>query len=287
MKTRIAILLDTGCSLDSSYFGENIFFAPLYINFKEKSYRDMEEISAREVYKKMKNEIPKTSIASPGELKERIDKIIDKGYNKILAITISSGLSGIYSAINLVAQKINRAEIKVIDSKNISLGTAMLALYAEKLIKEEPDIELEALYEKVNKAIYNSRVFFSIETLDYLIAGGRIGKVLGGLGTLLKIKPIISCNKEGIYYTVKKVRSTEKAISEIIALVKEHISQHKDYMIALIYRDDKEILTKIEGQLSLEIEKAVKYIPVDLISPALGVHTGDSLIGIGALFYDE
>lgn len=286
MDNKIAILLDTGCSLEKEHFKENVFFIPLHINFKDKSYKDLEEISSRQVYEKMKDEIPKTSIASPGEIREKIMQIADRGYNKILAITISSGLSGIYNAIKLASEQFKDLEIKVIDSKNISLGTGFFGLYAQRMLEKNPQIDFNQLYEKVKSSIPNSKVFFTMETLEYLIAGGRIGKVLGGLGTLLKIKPVISCNKDGIYYTIKKVRSTEKALSEIIKLVKEHISGHKEYFIALIYRDDESILKRIEKQLSAEIKNAIKYIPVDLVSPALGVHTGDSLIGIGAYYID-
>lgn len=287
MKDKIAILLDTGCTYDSSYFSENVFFVPLYINFKEKSYKDMEEITSRQVYEKMKTEIPKTSIASPGEIEQKIKKIIDKGYNKILSITISSGLSGIYSAISMVSEKIDDCEIKVVDTKNISFGTGMIGIYADMLIQQNPEIDFDDLYEKVIERIGKSKVFFTIETLEYLIAGGRIGKVLGGLGTLLKIKPVISCNKDGIYYTVKKVRSSEKALSEIISLAKEHIAGSKNYVLTLLYRDDKKLLEKMENELKNEIKNAMKYLPVDLVSPALGVHTGDSIIGVGALILDD
>lgn len=280
MNNKIAILLDTGCTLDERHFDENVFYLPLHINFKDRSYTD-DEISPKKLYEMMKSEIPKTSISSLGEIKEKIQSIANKGYDKILSISISSGLSGVFNAVKMVSQELHEVEIKMVDSKNISLGTGFLALYAQKLLRENPDIQLEELYQKVNDTVPKSRVFFSMETLEYLVAGGRIGKVMGGLGSLLKIKPIISCNKEGIYYTIKKVRSTDKALAEIIKLVKEHISEHKEYFIALIYRDDKNILERMEEQLSTEIKKAIGYIAVDLVSPALGVHTGDSLIGVG------
>lgn len=286
MSNKIAIVSDTGCGLYKENIGNDTFLIPLYIHFKDKSYKDMEEIDSRTVYEKMKVEIPKTSISSPGEIKETLETIRDMGYDNVLIITISSALSGIYSAFELAAKDIENLNIKIIDSKNISMGTGFLVKHAERMLEENPEITLNQLYEKINGAVKNSTVYFTLETLEYLIAGGRIGKVAGGIGSLLKIKPIITCDENGVYNSIKNVRSTERAFSEMISLLREHLKGKKNYIMGLVYRDDVTLLDRMKNELSDYLSDAKECLEIDLVSPALGVHTGESLIGVGACYLD-
>lgn len=287
MSGKIAIVTDTGCSLSKEHLSRDTFVVPFYINFQDMSYKDLIDIDPETVYKKMETEIPKTSIPSPGDIKEKLEHISALGYDKILIITISSNLSSFYSSCSVVADNgIEGLEIKVIDSKNIAFGSGFLVLYAQKLIDENPDIDFENLYNRISAFIPKSRVFFTLDTLKYLVLGGRIGKVTAGIGTMLNIKPIISCDENGIYYTVKKTRGSEKAISEIINIVKKALNGKKNYFLALIYKNDKNFLQKIESQISSEIKNAAAYIALNFVTPSLGVHTGASLSGIGYMILD-
>lgn len=283
---KVAILTDSGCGLDERYMTKDTFIMPLYIHFKDKSYKDMEEISPKQVYDMMKNEIPKTSIPSPGEIQQKYDELIAKGYTKILVITISSNLSGIYSAFKMQAENVTGADIYVVDSKNIYFACGFLVLYAQYLIENNKVDSFDALCKKVESSVPKTTVYFVIDTLEYLIAGGRIGKVMGGLGTLLKIKPIIACNEDGVYETIKKGRSLDKAVSEIMDMLKERLDGKKDYFLGYIYRNDENVRAKIEDKLSNEIKTAKQVVTHGLVSPALGVHVGDSVIGIGACYFD-
>lgn len=284
---KIAILMDTGCGLTSNYWGEHTYILPLYIHFTSKSYKDMIEISSNEVYEKMDKEgIAKTSIPSVGEIRQLINIIKSDGYTDILAISLSSGLSGVHNAICMAASEEKYINIKVVDTKNVWLGTGFFVLYAQELLEENPYISIDELYEKVND-IEKSKLYFYLDTFKYLIAGGRVGKVMGTVGTLLKIMPIISCDCDGVYNTVAKCRSEDKAIAEVTNRIKEFIAENKDkkYYIAVVYKSDKEALRKIEQMLEQEIKSASKYIKYDVVTPALGVHSGPGALGVGAFCY--
>lgn len=284
---KIAILIDTGCGLTSNYWGEDTYVLSLYVHFSDKSYRDMLEISSNEVYEKMDKEgIAKTSIPSVGEIKEVIKSIKSNGYTDILAISLSSGLSGVHNAVCMAAAEEEGINIKIFDTKNVWLGTGFFVLYAQDLLKENPYISIDELYEKVS-GVEKSKLYFYLDTFKYLIAGGRVGKVMGAFGTLLKIMPIIACDTQGIYHTVAKCRSEDKAITEITNRIKEFISENKDkkYYIAVVYKSDKEALRKIEQILEEEIKAATKYIKYDVVTPALGVHSGPGALGVGAFCY--
>lgn len=289
MSRKIAILADTASGLGKEYWGENTYMLPLYINFTDNSYKDMIDIDANQVFEKMeKDGIPKTSIASVGEIKGLIEKIKSDGYTDILAITISSGLSGVYNSVCMAANdEKDIINMKVIDTKNIWLGTGFLVHYAQDLLSENPDISFEEFYQKVNSSVENTRLIFSLDTLKYLIAGGRVGKVVGTFGSLLKIMPVISCDEDGVYATLAKTRSTDKAILEITGRIKEFLNNNKGkkYYIALTYKKDKELLKKFEEILKDEIAQATRYIKYETVTATIGVHSGPGVYGVGAFFY--
>lgn len=282
---KIAILTDSGCGLEPTEITNSTYVVPLHINFKEKSYRDNIDITAAEVYDRMlKGDIPKTSIAPMGDIESMIKKIKEDGYDQIISISISSGLSGIYNAMNLALGQAEGIKYKSFDTKNISIGAGFFVIYAQTLLDKFDSVD--DLYDELQSKLYNSKLFFNIDTLKFLIEGGRIGKVLGGIGSMLKITPVMSCDKDGVYYTVSKKRSPEKAIEDMITQVKAFLAEHEAYnnryYFTLVYRNDENVLQRFTTSLADEFANATKLIQYKTVSPALGVHTGPGLIGLGA-----
>ena len=283
MNKNIAILFDSGLSVPQECIGEDMYVVPLYIHFKNESYKDTVNITSQEVIDKLQSEgVAKTSIPSIGDIKEVIEKIKNDGYKNIIAITISSGLSGIYNAMNIVASEEKDINIKVIDTKNISLSAGFFAIHAQEILKENPDISLDEMYEKLQSNVKTSKVYIYLETLKYLISGGRIGKVMGSIGTLLKVLPIITCDDDGIYQTLSKVRNIDKAVMEMTNKVKEFISQNLDkkYYLAVVYKRDIKLLERIKEILKDEIANAQMFIQCDIVTPAVGVHSGFGALGM-------
>ena len=233
-ENKIAILTDSCSDVPLNLLERyHIYEMALCINYKDKSYRDRIEITPDEVYENLKNEIPHTSLPTIGEIHETINQIIADGYNQIIIPVISSGLSGTYKAIEMVCGDFKDIKTKVIDTKNIAIGSGFLSVYAAQLI--EKNLNFEEIVKKVEDKIKDSNIYFSLQTLQYLVKGGRLGRVEGMIGSVLQIKPIISCDNDGIYYTVEKVRGRKQSINKLMEIVQAKIKDKKKYYLAICH----------------------------------------------------
>jgi DegV family protein with EDD domain len=262
----------------------NIYEVPLSINYKERSYRDRIEISPQEVYENLDKEIPHTSLPSTGEIETIIEKIIADGYNQIIIPVISSGLSGTYEAIRMVCNEFKSIKTAVIDTKNIAIASGFFSIYAAQLIEKQ--LSFEEIVKKMQNKVEKSHIYYSLQTLQYLMKGGRIGRVEGMLGSMLQIKPIISCDENGIYYTVAKVRGRKQSINKLMDIVQEGLKDKKNYYLAICHGYAQEEADKVKEKMKPYIEKAALYMEGQ-ISPALGVHTGPGLVGMGYFELDD
>ncbi|QXM05577.1 DegV family protein [Crassaminicella indica] len=274
---KIAIVTDSSCDLpDEVVKNYDIKIIPLRIIYSKREYRDRIEICADEVYEKLENEIPKTSLPSPEDVNDLFKKLQEQGYTHVLGIFLSSALSGTYNMIKKLAEAFKGLKFKLVDSKTLSMGLGFLVLKAAEEIKKSNDF-LKA-YEMTEKAIKNSSLFFVLKTLDYLRKGGRIGLVEGTIGELLGIKPIISVDEEGKYYPYAKVRGRKKSIEELYKIIKEKLKDKKCKIAVMHGYAEKEAQKLIEKIKEIEnVEDAF----FGQISPVLGVHTGPGLIGVG------
>lgn len=282
-KNKIAVLTDSCSDIPTSLVEKyDIYVLPLKVIFKDREYLDGVDITPLEVYESMAIEIPKTSLASGKEITDLLDKIKADGYEKVIAVTISSGLSGTNNFVNLIASNYEGLDVKVVDTKNIGIGSGFIALQAARYVEE--GLDLDEIYERLNNKIKNSKVFFVVKTLEYLHKGGRIGLVASLFGNALNLKPIISCNDEGIYYTVAKVRGRRQSLSKTVELALQ-FAQKNNFQIVLCHGNALDEVLEIKKQI-LEAWPQLKDILVSQISPALGVHTGPGLIGIGVYNLD-
>lgn len=282
---KIALLVDSGIDIPKKTREQyNMYSVSLKIIYQEREYSDGVDISAEEVYSRLSQEIPKTSLPSTEEILQKFDEIKSDGYEKVLIVTLSSGLSGTFNLISMLAKEYEGLEIAVIDTRNISIGGGFNAIQAAKYI--EQGMEFDELKERVQKEITNSKVFFCIDTLEYLQKGGRIGLVMSTLGTVLNLKPIISCNEEGVYYNVAKVRGRKKSLEKMKELAVEFAEKGKRYNVALLNGYAKEEAEHMKEDLKKALPGMKDFIEGQ-ISPALGVHTGPGLVGIGIQLLDE
>lgn len=281
----VAILVDTCNDIPADLTEKyGLYTMPLMINYTDRSYKDRVDISPQEVYDSFPREVPKTSLPLGSEISALFDQIKADGYNDVIVSMLSSGLSGTYQAVKMIADSRDDLNIEVIDTLNIGIGSGFVALYAaEQLEKGLPYAEAAA---KTRAAVKNSSVFFGLGTLEYLIKGGRIGKVSGILGSALKIKPIISCNAEGIYDTVAKVRGRKQNIAKMIEFAREKVGNHKNYYIGICHGDAEDEMLQIKDSISDLIQNA-KIFTEGQISPVLGVHTGPGLLGIGVMVLED
>lgn len=249
MKEKIALVTDSTCDLPQQTLDNSIISClPLKIIYGDKEYRDRLDIKPGEIYDKIEDKIPTTSMPGPDDIQKELLKLKDRGFTHVLAIHISSGLSSTYEISNMVGKQIEGLTVEVIDSKLISMGLGRLVLYAKELI-EARKFDFNEIVNKVRAKINDVELYFVVKTLKYLIHGGRIGKVKGTIGELLNLKPIISMDSEGEYYTFKKVRSRKRSLGQLFKIVREKIKEgicYVDVMHANAEQEARELLDKIK-----------------------------------------
>lgn len=275
-----AILVDSACDVPEEYLNKYpIYVVPLRINYKDGSYRDRIDISPEEIYEKLKEEIPTTSLPEYGDAYEVFENIMRDGYNKIIAISISSSLSGTFNLIRLVSNEFKSKGIQtfMFDTKNIGIGSGMYAVSAANHLEEGKSYE-ETIH-LLESEYGNSKVFFCVETLEYLSKGGRIGRVASMIGAVLGIKPVITCDEDGTYCIAGKERGSKRCIEKAIALAKEFAGKGKKVEISVMCSGHVKEIENIKCKL----EQLISNCKVKLggqISAVLGVHVGPGLVGI-------
>lgn len=284
-KEKIALLVDSGTDVPAEIMSQyGMYMLPLQIIYKDRTYTDKVDITAEEIYQRLPQEIPSTSLPDGETINKIFDRIKADGYEQVLAVTISSGLSGTYNVVRLMGEQRNDLDIFVLDTKNIGIGAGLQAIRAAELLNE--GVTWQEIKEQLLQEVVRNKVFFNVATLEYLQKGGRIGLVASILGNALKLNPIISCNDEGIYYTVAKSRGRKKSLDKTVELVKQYIGNHKQFRLAVAQGDAlaeaKEMKTRLEQEFP-----QVKEIFFGQISPALVVHTGPGLLGVGVQLLDE
>lgn len=277
MKNKIAILADSGSDINNVKSGAPLYILPLRIIIDGKEFIDKKEISLKEVMDQIDHKKISTSLPSPKDIEETLDQIKKDGFTHVICIPISKGLSGTMNVIRQITEDYQGLTIQLIDTKNISMASGYSSLQALELIEQGKSFN--EIIETINQDLTSKKVFFTVDKLVYLKRGGRIGLVSATVADLLKIKPVITCNEEGIYYTVKKQRGYQKAVSELIHQVVAFVGDAQSYDIVLMNSDsllDLDAFTK-------KINEALPHIrnfSTSTITPALAIHTGPEALGI-------
>ncbi|MBM7688066.1 fatty acid-binding protein DegV [Enterococcus ureilyticus] len=283
-KEKIALLVDSGTDVPQELVEQyGMYMIPLQIIYKDRIYTDKVDITPEEVYEGLAVEIPSTSLPDGETITNIFEKIKTDGYEKVLAVTISSGLSGTYNVVRLIAEEFEGLETYVLDTKNIGIGSGLQAIEAAKLI--EAGHSWNEIKTTLTANVGKAKVYFNVATLEYLQKGGRIGLVASILGNALKLNPIISCNGEGVYHTVAKARGRKKSLEKTFDLVKAFIGDHKKFVLAVAQGQAVEEAEAFYAKLKEQFPQAEK-IYFGTISPALVVHTGPGLLGIGIQLLD-
>lgn len=281
---RIAIITDSCADVPPELAKEyGIFILPMLINCADGEYRDGIDIQAQDVYERLKTELPKTSSPLGKDIIETFKEIKHQNYQKAVAIILSRGLSGSVDHIRLAAENEKDLEIAVFDSKTGSIGIGAIALQAAQYVKE--GMAFEALLKEVPRLIENTTVFFSIDTLEYLQKGGRIGKATALAGTVLQIKPILSFDEEGEIYTAAKVRGRKQVSSKLVKLLEERLKENRPYNLIVADGGAPEERAALEEVLKKRFPD-YKMCYRAKIGATLSVYVGPGLLGAGIQFLE-
>ncbi|AYE37444.1 DegV family protein [Companilactobacillus zhachilii] len=276
---KIAVLVDSCCDLPKEYLDKTgIYELPMQIAYHDKTYRDRIEISAEEVYQNLPIEIPKTSLPSGDSIQTTLDQIAADGYDHIVSISVSSSLSGTFNFLKVFLDEDDRFKSAYFDTKQVAVAAGLIAVGAKNMIDDGKDFA--DVTAKVAEMITNTIVYFCIPTLTYLRAGGRISATAAAVGGMLKLAPIITCKADGSYTIAAKARGMKKGQKMMLGFAQDFLGDDKDYLLAVGHGADEAGGQKMLDLLHAnDIHGQQEFL--GQVGPALGVHTGPGLVGIG------
>jgi len=285
---KLGFIVDSGSDVPQDVISKyDVEVLPLSVNFNDGHYLDGVTIQPQEVFERMEEEIPKTSLPSGDLIQQAFENLIAKGVTQIIAITISSNLSGTNNSVRLIAEEYDNVDCFLLDTKNVGIGSGLFMVAATKYFEMKNDFQ--TIKEKLQASVEYGHVFFHVPTLKYLIAGGRIGRVAGAVGSLLNIQPIITCDEDGIYTTIAKIRASknnneEKTINKLLELLVSGGKNQDQYLLGSC--GGNPAARKTAAKLLTSLKEALPHYEeaYDVqLSSALAVHTGPGLLGCAIL----
>lgn len=278
-EAKIAILVDSCSDVPEEHRRKyNMYVAPMTIIYKDAEYRDGVDTRPEDVVARFSQEIPSTSLPGLSVVADVFKQIKADGYDKVIAVVISSGLSGTYQMIKSFGPAPEGLETRYIDTKNIGIGSGFSAIRAGELI--EKGLPFAEVCREIESAARHTKLFFCVPTLEYLVKGGRIGLVAGMVGAILDLKPVISCNEDGIYYTVAKTRGRKKSLRLALQKAVEFAAGATEYNITVMHGAAQEEADELLAAMKAQLPDSRIAIQGQ-ITPVLVVHTGPGLVGIG------
>lgn len=274
---KIALLTDSCADIPRDLCKQyGIFVLPLRLLFSDGEYLDGETITADEVYERLPKELPVTSLPSAEMVQNLFEQIRAEGYAHVIAVHLSAGLSGTYNLVRVMAEDYPDLDIHVFDSGSGSLGIGMTLLQTAYMI--EAGCTWEQVIQAVPEMLDTTKVFFCVNTLEYLQKGGRIGKITAMTGTLLQIKPILTFEKSGQLINVAKGRGRKAAIDKMLSLFDAACPKDVPIVVSVADGGNPEEGDALAVQLSAKRNTRVIRGQIDC---TLGAYVGPQLLGVG------
>ena len=284
---KIALLTDSCADLSPELAKENhIFVVPLRILCADGEYLDGVNIRGSDIYARLRaGELPQTSLPAAEEIVKLLARIYEEGYDGVIAVMLSGGLSGTYNLLRLVAEECRgKLEVRAFDSGSGSLGLGMTVLQLAEDIQNGMGWE-ELTERRAPQLIAGTHPFFSVDTLEYLQKGGRIGKVTATAGMLLQIKPILTFTEDGQLTSVAKVRGHHQVIDKLVDLTVKACGGHKRYNLAVANGGAPEGMELVRRKLTAALPD-YDHIWEGEIDGTLSVYIGDGVLGAAVQVLD-
>ena len=254
---------------------------PLYVRFGDESFRDYVELSPEQFYARLRTapQTPSTSQPTPGDFLAAYQDL--SAYERILSVHIAEKLSGTIGSARSAALEFGGQRVRTIDSESASAAIAMLGLAIQRRLERgTTDEEVDALVERYRR---EAGLLFTVDTLEYLARGGRIGRARAWAGELLNIKPILSI-ADGEVLPVKRVRGNRKAFLEFASSFESSTVDRPSLRVGIAHA---EAPGRAEALRKLVRDKrpAAEIEIVTTLGPVVGTHAGPGTVGF--FWYDD
>jgi DegV family protein with EDD domain len=255
----------------------NIPLIPQIVIFGEDSYRDDSEINTATFLQKLRSarELPKTAAPAPAMYNPYLEKARKQG-ESVIIIAPSEKVSGTVRAAMLAAQDFPDVEVRVFDSKSIAGNLASLVLMAHGWAQQGMDAD--TIIKNLDAWVERGRIYFLVNTLEYLQKGGRIGGAKALIGELLQVKPIL-CVRDGQVEPFEQQRTKKRAVARLLEIIEAECPKNDEAHLCIMQADALVEAKEIADQLRTMMNLA--SIPIYELPPAIVVHGGPGTLAIG------
>ncbi|HXY80243.1 MAG TPA: DegV family protein [Gaiellaceae bacterium] len=271
-----AIVLDSTADFpDAAERFPNWRVVPLYVNFGTDSFRDGVDLTAAQFYDRLRNapELPTTSQPTPADFVACYEQL--GAYERILSLHIASKLSGTFQSAGTAASMLGDGRVRTIDTETASAAITMLGMAIQRRLERgTTDEEVDALVALFRR---ENGLLFTVDTLEFLARGGRIGRAAAFAGTLMHVKPILSI-RDGEVLPVKRVRGNQKAMQEFVDALKSETRDEPGLRVGIAHADAPErgaqlvkMVRDLRPQAEIETET--------MLGAVIGTHSGPGCVG--------
>ena len=248
---------------------------PLYVNFGLDSFKDGVDLTAAQFYERLRTSpvLPTTSQPTPGDFLAAYEEL--GAYERIFSVHIAANLSGTFQSAGIAAAQLGDGRVRTIDSESASVATAMLGIAIQRRLERgTTDEEIDALV-----ASYKARhgLLFTVDTLEFLARGGRIGRAKAFAGELMHVKPILSI-QDGEVLAVKRVRGNRKAFQEFVNTLDEQTHDEPGLRIGIAHADAPERMRELEKMVRDRRPQATIEMET-MLGAVIGAHAGPGTVG--------
>jgi DegV family protein with EDD domain len=275
---KIAIITDTDSSIPFDLAARyNIYQVPITVNFGNESYEAVYAINDADTFRRIDKEgkLPTTAAPAPGSFISAFKNAFDAGSERIICLCVSSAVSATYKAAITAKESFTGREIAVVDSATLSMGLGYMALAAAEAASQGAEFdEILAIITDIKVRIH---LFAALSTLKYLVMGGRVGNVAGGVATMLNIKPILTI-QDGKLDVLEKVRTQKKAWMRVIELSAISVGDNLIEKMCILHVNALQMAKEFESEIRSKMQCPNEILFAE-VTPGLSIHSGAGMVG--------
>ena len=275
---RVGIVTDSTCDLTPSQLRDlDVRMVPLKVLIGDETFLDWVEMTPEEFYKRLATApvLPKTSQPTPAEFLAVYRQLADEGCESIVSIHLTSELSGTISSATLAADDCP-IPVHIVDTKKVSQALGLVVTAACEA--RDAGGDGAAIASRAHLVAESTRLLFVLDTLDYLVKGGRAGKAQGLAASLLNIKPVLEMNSDGIIEPFKKAKGRKKALVELARHVAEESQAKGRLRVALLHACGPNEGRDLQAEL-VAAGVDMEFAGAGLVGAVVGTYTGPDAVG--------
>lgn len=272
----VKLIIDSGCDLSAQQAeAMGMILVPMTVHFGNEEFRSGVDLSTEEFYHKLAQtqQLPTTSQPTPFDFETAFEQVVDAG-DEVVALCVSSNLSGTYQSACIAAADMGE-RVHVVDTQSVTMGQRILAEYA--CILRDQGFSAREIAQKIEQKKADVVLYGAVDTLEYLIKGGRLSKAAGAVGTVLGIRPVLTI-QDGVLVVAGKARGPKASLGMLKSFLEETGIDTTLPYIAGYTGNDPQVLNPLLDTCDPLLDGST--FPISHIGSTIGTHAGPGLVGI-------